>query len=59
MPYSATIVAAAAIQQQVVERYPFATIVPWGQEAAYMFYGIVLFPLMIVAVVTGYGRRTG
>ncbi|MBI4539890.1 MAG: Na+/H+ antiporter NhaC family protein [Gemmatimonadetes bacterium] len=59
LPYSAVIVAGTAIQRQVVERYPFATVLPWAQEAPYIFYGIVLFPLMIVAVITGFGRRHG
>lgn len=59
LPYSAPIVAANAIQRQVVERYDFAVVLPWAQEAPYIFYGIVLFPLMVVAVITGFGRRKG
>jgi Na+/H+ antiporter NhaC len=59
LPYAATIVAAAAIQRQVAETYPFVTVVPWAQEAPYIFYGIVLFPLMVLAVITGFGRREG
>lgn len=59
LPYSATIIAANAIQRELVERYSFAVVVPWAQEAPYIFYGIVLFPLMIVAVVTGFGRKKG
>lgn len=59
LPYSAVIVAATAIQRQVVERYSFAQVLPWAQEAPYIFYGIVLFPLMIVAVITGFGRKRG
>jgi Na+/H+ antiporter NhaC len=57
LPYAATIVAAAAIQRHVAETYPFVIVVPWAQEAPYIFYGIVLFPLMILAVITGFGRR--
>jgi Na+/H+ antiporter NhaC len=57
LPYAATIVAAAAIQQQVAARYSFAVVLPFVQEAAYFFYGLVLFPLMIVAAVTGFGRK--
>ena len=37
----------------------FATVVPWSEAVLYIFYGMVLFPLMIVAVVTGFGRREG
>jgi Na+/H+ antiporter NhaC len=59
LPYSATIVAAIAVQREVAARYDFVTIVPWQQVASYFFYGIVLLPLMIGAVVTGYGRARG
>jgi Na+/H+ antiporter NhaC len=59
LPYAATIVAAAAIQQQVAERYAFVEVLPFAQEAGYFFYGLVLFPLMIVAAVTGFGRKKG
>ena len=59
LPYAATIVAANAIQRELVDRYSFTVVVPWIQEAPYIFYGMVLFPLMIVAVVTGFGRKRG
>lgn len=59
LPYAATVVAAVAIQNQVAERYTFATVIPWGQLVPYCFYAIVLFPLMILAVVTGFGRQRG
>lgn len=59
MPYSATIVAAAAIQREISGRYSFVEILDWTQEAVFFFYGLILFPLMIVAAVTGYGRKTG
>jgi Na+/H+ antiporter NhaC len=59
LPYAATIVAATAIQRELVDRYAFAMVVPWAQEAPFIFYGIVLFPLMIVAVATGFGRKSG
>ena len=59
LPYAATIVAAAAIQQELVARYAFVVVVPWAQSVPYIFYGIVLFPLMIVSVITGFGRRAG
>ncbi|MFQ6114382.1 MAG: Na+/H+ antiporter NhaC family protein [bacterium] len=59
LPYSATIVAANAIQREVAERYAFAVVLPWAQEAPFYFYGIVLFPLMIIAAITGFGRSKG
>jgi len=59
LPYSATIVAAAAIQREISQRYAFVEILDWTQEASYFFYGIVLFPLMIIAAITGFGRKTG
>jgi Na+/H+ antiporter NhaC len=59
LPYAATIVAANAIQRELAERYEFVQVIPWGQEVVYIFYGMVLFPLMILAVITGYGRVRG
>ncbi|MFQ5636573.1 MAG: Na+/H+ antiporter NhaC family protein [bacterium] len=59
LPYSATIVAAGAIQQQVAERYDFVSVLTGAQYVPYCFYGLLLFPLMIVAVITGFGRKRG
>lgn len=59
LPYAATIVAATAVQQQVAERYAFAGVLSFSQEAGYFFYGLVLFPLMIVAAITGFGKKKG
>ncbi len=59
LPYASTMVAAAGIQHALAERYPFAVVVPWAQQAPYVFYGLILFPLMILAVITGYGRKSG
>lgn len=59
LPYAATIVAAVAIQQQVAERYSFATVLSGEQFVPYCFYSLVLFPVMIVAVMTGFGRKRG
>ncbi|RMG55174.1 MAG: hypothetical protein D6723_03255 [Acidobacteria bacterium] len=59
LPYAASIVAAVAVQGEVAERYPFAIVVPWTGIATYFFYGMVLFPLMIIAVITGFGRARG
>jgi Na+/H+ antiporter NhaC len=58
LPHAAAITAAAAIQQQVAARYEAVNVVPWSQEVGYIFYGLTLFPLMIIAVLTGYGRKT-
>ncbi len=59
LPYASTIIAAEAIQRDVAERYAFVQVLPWAHEAPYIFYGIVLFPLMVVAIITGYGRSRG
>ncbi|MFV2069085.1 MAG: Na+/H+ antiporter NhaC family protein [Pirellulales bacterium] len=59
LPYASTIIAAEAIQRDVAQRYPFVDVVPWSREAPYIFYGIVLLPIMIFAVVSGYGRSRG
>jgi len=59
LPYAATVVAAIAIQHEVAERYAFAVVLSWEEFALYCFYGIVLFPLMIIAVITGFGRAKG
>lgn len=59
LPYAATVVAATAVQRQVAERLPLAPVVPWEQLTVYFFYGLVLFPLMLISVVSGFGRRRG
>jgi Na+/H+ antiporter NhaC len=59
LPYAASLVAAAAVQNTLAARYSFVEVLPWTQVAPYIFYGHVLFPLMIVAVLTGYGRKAG
>jgi len=59
LPYAATIVAANGIQRELALRYEFVQVVPWSQEVVYIFYGMVLFPLMILAVITGFGRERG
>jgi len=59
LPYAATIVAADAIQRELALRYDFVQVIPWAQEVPFIFYGMVLFPIMIIAVTTGYGREKG
>jgi len=59
LPHAAVITAAADIQQQVTEQYAFVPVVPWAQEAPYIFYGLTLFPIMVLAVITGYGKKSG
>jgi len=59
LPYAAVIVAATAIQVELAKRYDFVVVLPWAQEAPFVFYSIALFPLMIVAVITGFGRKKG
>ncbi|MCI0693622.1 Na+/H+ antiporter NhaC family protein [candidate division KSB1 bacterium] len=59
LPYAATTVAAVAIQQEVAKRYGFVEILSYDQFAPFAFYCVLLFPLMIVAAVTGFGRKKG
>ncbi|MDQ7063666.1 MAG: Na+/H+ antiporter NhaC family protein [candidate division KSB1 bacterium] len=59
LPYAATIVAAEAVQRQVAEQYSFVHIVPWSDISLYFFYGLWLFPFMIFAVYSGFGRGEG
>ena len=59
LPYAATMVAATAIQRQIMENYNFVVVLSWTDMTPFFFYGIVLFPLMIIAAVTGFGRTTG
>ena len=62
LPYSASIPAAAAIHRRLNAQDQYSDIVPvltWAQEVPYIFYGMTLFIVMIGAVVTGWGRKTG
>lgn len=59
LPYAATMTAAMEIQEAVRRRYEFVPDLGWWDQAAYTYYAIVLFPIMVLAVVTGYGRRAG
>ena len=59
LPYMATTLAAIGIQRSLQDSYPFVPVTEWWQIMAYTFYGLVLFPLIIVAVITGYGRKAG
>ncbi len=58
LPYAATIAAGTAIMHQTHERYDFVPILSWSQMAPYIFYGLTLFPIMVLAVITGVGRKT-
>ncbi len=59
LPYSAVVTASSAIQQQVAERYEFVPVMAWSDEAPYIFYGLILFPVMLISVATGFGRKFG
>ena len=59
LPYAAIIIAAGAIQAELASTYPFVTVLPWEGTAPFVFYGIALFPLMILSVITGFGRPKG
>lgn len=59
LPYATAVVAAVAMQRQVAERFPAVPVVGWFEFAPYFFYGHILFPLMLLAILTGFGRREG
>ena len=59
---AASIPAAAAIHRRLAAEEQFHGIVPvlaWSQEAPFIFYGMTLFLVMIGAVLTGWGRKSG
>lgn len=57
LPYAAVVAAAVAIQKQVATQYPFVEVLTVSDFGPYAFYCIILFPLMILAVLTGFGRK--
>ena len=59
LPYAAVIVAANTIQLELAKRYDFMVVLSWADEAPFAFYSIILFPLMILAVITGFGHKKG
>ena len=59
LPYAAVMFAGSAIQKQLAANYDFVPVVPWTHAAMYSFYPLLLFPLMIVAVWTRYGAKSG
>ncbi len=56
LPYSATIIAATSVQLDLHSQDPNIPVVPWIEQASYFYYGLVLFPVMILCVMTGWGR---
>jgi Na+/H+ antiporter NhaC len=59
LPYAAVIIAAMAIQRELAETYSFVPVLTWAQMAPYIMYSMVLFVVMVVAIVTGFGRKRG
>ena len=57
LPYAATIATGSALMRQAHETYDFVPVLSWVQIAPYIFYCLALFPIMVIAVITGYGRR--
>ncbi len=57
LPYAAVVVAAVAIQKQVASKYTFVEVLTVSDFAPYTFYCIILFPLMILVALTGFGRK--
>lgn len=59
LPYGAAITVAIGIQQEVHESFPDVPVLSWWDQAQFAFYAFSLFPVMILAVITGFGRKTG
>ncbi|MEZ6061293.1 MAG: Na+/H+ antiporter NhaC family protein [Planctomycetaceae bacterium] len=59
LPYATSVVAAVAIQKQVTELYPEVPVVEWSEFLPYAFYNHALLPLMVLSILTGFGRREG
>lgn len=59
LPYATASVAAVAIQTQVAAKYPAVPVVPWEQFVPFYFYGHVLLGVMMLSILTGFGRRQG
>jgi Na+/H+ antiporter NhaC len=59
LPYSAIIPASVAIHRQLHENYAFVPVLSWSEMVPFIFYGIILFPVMICAVITGWGSKRG
>ncbi|MFH1069477.1 MAG: Na+/H+ antiporter NhaC family protein [Candidatus Glassbacteria bacterium] len=59
LPYATVIIVAIAVQKELQIRYGFIPVLSWSDIWPYVYYGIVLFPLMIVSVITGIGRSKG
>ena len=57
LPYAAVAVAAVAIQKQVANQYTFVEVLTVSDFAPYTFYCIGLFPVMVLAALTGFGRK--
>jgi len=57
LPYADVVVAAVAIQKQVTSQYTFVEVLALSDFTPYTFYCIILFPLMILMALTGYGRK--
>jgi len=50
---------AIALQEELLSKYDFIEVQLWPDIWLHVFYGLILFPLMILAVITGIGREKG
>jgi Na+/H+ antiporter NhaC len=57
LPWANTILSITVTMKSVKSSYPFVPVLPWVNLAPFMYYGIILFLLMIVAALTGFGRE--
>lgn len=56
LPYASSVAAALAIQGEVAEHYDFVQVIPASEFVPFCFYSLLLFPFMVIAVWTGYGK---
>lgn len=59
LPYAAHFPVATHIQSELHAKYDFIPVLSWAEQVPFMFYGLTLFPIMLLAVLTGYGHRKG
>lgn len=56
LPYAATTVAALVLQRSLAEADPAIPVTSWLEMVTHFYYAWTLFPLMLLAAITGWGR---
>ena len=59
LPYAAIAPAILAQQKIAQEKHAFVHVLSWSEFVPYSIYCMVLLPVMIFAVITGFGRKSG